>query len=91
MMMALALSSIIVLLLSVRLKGGDSRRARSLQIFRTSEYITIVTGAMAILYEYLSLETNIFSQVEVWYGVLFIILFFLNGGISFSVRLMFNL
>ncbi|MCL4334831.1 MAG: hypothetical protein M1402_01880, partial [Candidatus Thermoplasmatota archaeon] len=72
-MMALALSSIIVLLLSVRLKGGDSRRARSLQIFRTSEYITIVTGAMAILYEYLSLETNIFSQVEVWYGVLFII------------------
>lgn len=90
-MIALTLSSIIVLFMSVRVKRPNSRRALNIQLFKVSGYITILTAAGALLYLFLYLETTIFGQAEVWYGVLYLILVFFTGGIFFSVRLMFNL
>ena len=90
-MMSLTFTSIIVLFMSLRVKRDNSKVGSSLQLFKASGYIAIVTAGVAYLYIYLSLETTIFDQIVVWYGVLFIILIFLTGGIFFWVRLMFNL
>lgn len=90
-MMSLTFSSIIVLFMSVRVKRANIKGGRSLQLFKVSGYIAIVTAGVAYLYIYLSVETTIFDQIVVWYGVLFIILIFLTGGIFFWVRLIFNL
>ena len=89
--MSLTFTSIIVLFMSLRVKRDNSKVGSSLQLFKASGYIAIVTAGVAYLYIYLSLETTIFDQIVVWYGVLFIILIFLTGGIFFWVRLMFNL
>ena len=90
-MMSLTFTSIIVLFMSLRVKRDNSKVGSSLQLFKASGYIAIVTAGVAYLYIYLSVETTIFDQIVVWYGVLFIILIFLTGGIFFWVRLMFNL